>query len=303
MTERGRYHGGLVFFGKNDGELEQFSQIVANTLEDYGHPVERQSRLSTYDAQTAASHYLVQLSLADTGEPSEQAGRCMRLDVAGGLNPGRQIDIDNRARRLTVSLIAADPERDDRDISELLMVVMLYRMVDMSEATFVEWLDPDTVLTTEQFLAAFNDVAPALADDISAGAPLVAKNVTPLKHPGRLRRPNGLANGHAVVAETGIVQLSDQDRLALAFRTDAEGTSTSPVGADAAQSDIRRLAIWGMTGMVATLSAPVAVSMAAVNLIRGEDFRLNTQVLSLTGALVFLQSSGALAQAVSVLPL
>jgi hypothetical protein len=41
--------------------------------------------------------------------------------------------------------------------------------------------------------------------------------------------------------------------------------------------------------------------MAAVNLLKGEDFRLNTHVLSLTGLLVMLQSSGALASAVNML--
>jgi len=58
-----------------------------------------------------------------------------------------------------------------------------------------------------------------------------------------------------------------------------------------------------MTGMMVFLSTPVAASMAAVNLIRGEDFRMNTQVLSLTGLLVSLQSSGALASAVSYIPM
>ena len=72
---------------------------------------------------------------------------------------------------------------------------------------------------------------------------------------------------------------------------------------DEAENDIRRLATWGMTGVVTLMSGPVGLSMAAVNLARGEDFRLNTHVLSLTGLLVMLQSSGALAGAVSYLPL
>ena len=68
-------------------------------------------------------------------------------------------------------------------------------------------------------------------------------------------------------------------------------------------SDVRRLATWGMTGMMVFLSGPVAVSMAAVNLVRGEDFRLNTHVLALTGFLVTMQSSGMLSSVVAHLPI
>ncbi len=43
--------------------------------------------------------------------------------------------------------------------------------------------------------------------------------------------------------------------------------------------------------------------MAAINLTKGEDFRLNTHVLALTGFIVSLSSSGILASAVSALPI
>lgn len=68
-------------------------------------------------------------------------------------------------------------------------------------------------------------------------------------------------------------------------------------------SDILRLTSWGMTGAVASMSAPIALSLAAVNLIRGEDFRLNTQVLAYTVAIVALNSSGAFAGVASALGL
>jgi hypothetical protein len=49
------------------------------------------------------------------------------------------------------------------------------------------------------------------------------------------------------------------------------------------------------------MSAPIAMSMAAVNLIRGEDFRLNTQVLVFTIAIVALNTSNAFADVATVL--
>ena len=58
-----------------------------------------------------------------------------------------------------------------------------------------------------------------------------------------------------------------------------------------------------MTGMLAFLSGPVAVSMAAVNLIKGEDLRLNTHVLALTGFVSMVIGSGALEKVAHHLPL
>ena len=39
-----------------------------------------------------------------------------------------------------------------------------------------------------------------------------------------------------------------------------------------ADSYVRRLAIWWLTGVVVCLPGPVGLSMAVVNLMRGEDF-------------------------------
>jgi hypothetical protein len=43
--------------------------------------------------------------------------------------------------------------------------------------------------------------------------------------------------------------------------------------------------------------------MAAVNLLRGEDFRLNTQVLTLTGFIGVVTTGSAVADVLTLLPL
>ena len=60
------------------------------------------------------------------------------------------------------------------------------------------------------------------------------------------------------------------------------------------QNDVRRLAVWGMTLMMAFLSAPVALLMAVVNLVRGEDLRINTHVLTITTLIFLAVPAGAL---------
>jgi hypothetical protein len=307
VTQTGRYHGGLVFFGYEDTLLDQFGRIVSATLEDYGHPVERQSVLNAHEARITASHYQVKLTVTGGREASDQARRSRRIDTAGRLNPGRPRRADTSPCRLVIDLIPADTDGNDKDISQLLLVVMLYRLVDVCAVSAIEWLDPATVLTLSQFLGAFSDVSPQRVrgrqqimgiDDNTRFAPVDDTERDLSYH------YDAIAGQRPHDGETGLIQLTEEELLALAFRSDAhpdEMDAASPE--DQAQSDIRRLATWGLTGMMVFLSAPVAASMAAVNLARGEDFRLNTNVLSLTGLLVVLQSSGALASAVALLPI
>ena len=289
MSQVGIYHGGLVFFGNPDQALDRFTRIVTATLEDYGHSVERQSILDASQARVVASQYLVKLTLSEAPEAILE----IRMN-------------DKSLQRLEISLCPVASERDDKDISELMLVVMLYRMVDVVATRSIEWLDAGTVLTIDEFLAAFTNVSPRRVrgrqEILEAGdAPFSSVDDTAQ---GLAQRYDTLAERVDQDAVYDLIDLTDEETLALAYRF-----CPRPEDKDAftpeelAQNDIRRLATWGMTGMVAFLSAPVALSLAAVNLARGEDFRLNTNVLSLTGLLVMLQSTGALASAVSYLPL
>lgn len=289
MTQTGKYHGGLVFFGAQDNALDRFSRIVTATLEDYGHPVERQSIVNPQQARIVSSHYLVKLSLGTA--PSHMA------EIA---TPSKSL------QRLEIALFPISGGADDRDISQLMLVVMMYRMVDIFATRAIEWLDPDMVLSLDQFLGAFTNVSPRR---VRGSQEILETGDTPFApvaetEPGLAMQFDNIRGQVPHDGEQGLVDLSEEETLAFAYRLSASrGFADAPTPEDEAQNDIRRLAAWGMTGMVGFLCAPVALSMAAVNLVRGEDFRLNTNVLSLTGLLVMLQSSGALASAMSYLPI
>lgn len=305
MTHTGRYHGGLVFAGKQENALDRFSRIVSATLEDYGHQVERQSVMNVQQARITASQFLVKLTLGAGPKPSEHINHCIRMDAAARLNPGVRVPVDP-LQRLEISLCPADPARADQSHTELLLVVMMYRMVEAYSAEYVEWLDPATILTTEQFLGAFSSVSPRrvrsrqqILDD--AGPRFASVDET---EPGLSMQYDAISGQKLFDGHEGPVSLSEQEALSFAFRMEPHPDELDAVdGDDEPDNDIRRLATWGMTGMMVFISAPVAASMAAVNLVKGEDFRLNTNVLSLSGCLVVLQSSGALAEVVSMLPL
>ncbi|MCV2889545.1 hypothetical protein [Ruegeria aquimaris] len=303
VAQAGKYHGGLVFLGNEEGVLDRFSRIVTATLEDYGHAVERQTLLSDREARIVSSQFLVKLTLeAD----AEENPRARLLDEAAGLNRRMHMAKIRPRNRLVIAITPVSECSEDRDVTELMLVVMLYRMVDLYASELIEWLDPNVKLTVEQFLGAFSNISPRRVRGrqqiiYNQGDRFASIDETA---PGLATRYDTIMGQTAHQGETGLIELTEQEALALAFRSDPRPDELDGLTPEErAQNDIRRLASWGMTGCLAFVSAPIAVSLAAVNLIRGEDFRLNTQVLSLTAAMVFMQSSGAMTSVLSFLPL
>ncbi len=293
VTSKHGYHGGLQFLGGIDGTIERFGQIVAATLEDYGHLVERKALLNDTEASIVSNQYLVNLTIERHDVPVDTPQS--RLDRAAGLKTMVRPAASRERNRLTISLVPVSGLIDDPEISELMLVVMLYRMVDICSTMRVEWLSPKTVLTIEQFMGAFDSLMPRkqrnrrqVFEAVSgpfAGMPAedVATDIPEMP-------TSSAASGRPI-------RLTDEQLLSIAFRSEpapapADDTAQAALEDDR-PSDALRLTSWAMTGIVASMSGPIALSLAAVNLIRGEDFRLNTQVMVYTTAIVSLGSSGA----------
>ncbi|WP_234998961.1 hypothetical protein [Ruegeria sp. AU67] len=302
MTPKHSYHGGLQFDGKTEDAIERFSDIVAKTLADYGHLVERKSLQNSTEASIVSSQYLVRLTL-DT-KVAETEDRFERLNRAAGLKTIQKPIVTLPNNRLTITVTPVSPLLDDCEVSELMLVVILYRMVDVCATQRVEWLSPNTVLTIEQFMSAFDTLAPSRPRDRkqifeAVTGPFAGLNVTDAEDPDEPEKK-------ALTPVARPIQLSDEQLLSIAFRTEpieqpTDRDDTPPPLVHEQPSDILRLTSWGLTGAVASVSVPIAASLAAVNLIRGEDFRLNTQVLVYSVAISALSTSGALAGAASAL--
>ncbi|MEX0282330.1 MAG: hypothetical protein AB3N13_14195 [Arenibacterium sp.] len=290
MGHRGRYHIALVVEGGRAKRLARLTRILAGIFEEYGHPVERSRLVNENLSSIVASHYRLELSilrgktqLATQAEPPASPAK----DTSRKSGP--------EPWRIEIAMIPADPRKDDRDISELLLAVMLYRLTSICDGQRIEWLSPHTSMSAAEFLDAFHGIAPAEEDDCKIE---------------RVRRTSQFA-----AIEEDVLDISDRAPPVTEIRTgvpwitrDLEMQDYVPPLAETAEvseqpNDVQRLTVWAMTGMVAFLSAPVAASIAVVNLVRGEDFRLNTHVLALTAFIVTMHSSGALDKAVSKLPL
>ena len=301
MARKHSYHGGLQFDGDATGAIERFGTIVATTLEDYGHLVERKALLSATEASIVSSQYLVRMTL-DTGTSGQQ-DRYERMDRAAGLKTITKPRVSHPQNRLVLTITPVSPLLDDAEISELMLVVTLYRMVDICSTRRVEWLSPHTVLTVEHFMSAFDTLTPSRT---TRDRKQIFQSLTgQFAGVQQSEQDDTITALHTPAARP--IQLTDEQLLSIAFRSD-EADLPTQMDADAAiaddddkPSDILRLSSWCMTGVLASVSAPIAVSMAAVNLIRGEDFRLNTQVLVLTFAIVALNASNALADVAGAL--
>ncbi|WP_170605187.1 hypothetical protein [Ruegeria arenilitoris] len=297
MTAKRSYHGGLQFNGKPDGALERFGHIAATTLQDYGHLIERKKLLSPQEASIVTSQYLVRLTLEVKEEVA--CDRYETLDRTVGLKTISRKSTTLPPNRLTITICPVSDLMDDSEISELMLVVILYRMVDICSTLRIEWLSPNTVLTVEQFMSAFDSIAPRKPRDRKKAFDAISGQFTglDLSDDGDIDQSESTARP---------IKLTDEQLLSLAFREDTKPTAeayseNATPETDEIPSDILRLTSWGMTGAIASISGPVAISLAAVNLIRGEDFRLSTQVLSLTVAIFALNATNAFAGVASAI--
>nr|WP_216598166.1 hypothetical protein [Ruegeria sp. HKCCD6119] len=290
----------MQFDGDATGAIERFGTIVATTLEDYGHLVERKALLSATEASIVSSQYLVRMTL-DTGTSGQQ-DRYERMDRAAGLKTITKPGVSHPQNRLVLTITPVSPLLDDAEISELMLVVTLYRMVDICSTRRVEWLSPHTVLTVEHFMSAFDTLTPSRT---SRDRKQIFQSLTgQFAGMQQSEQDDTITALHTPAARP--IQLTDEQLLSIAFRSDEADLPTrkdagASIAVDDKPSDILRLSSWCLTGVLASISAPIAVSMAAVNLIRGEDFRLNTQVLVFTFAIVALNASNALADVAGAL--
>lgn len=281
MSHNGMFHGGLVFAGKQENALDQVSRIVSATLQDYGHMIERQDVLSKHQACVTASRYMVKITLNEGVNPSET-------------------DIH---QRLELTLCAANPSGSDTTQSELILVVMLYRMIEIYQIESVEWLDPKTILTTEEFLGAFSTASPQRVHSRQQILDTRNSRFAPVHEtePGLAVHYDVIAGQCPYSSLEGLVPLGHDQALSLAFHDTphpAEYTpSIAPTGIN-----FRRFTSRGISEMRGHFSTSVAASMAVINRLRGEDARHNTLVLSLNGFLVMLVTSSAVAGITSFLP-
>lgn len=259
MTQNSTLHGALVFVGKPNTALNQFSRVAVKALAARGHPVERHSLLGEHQARIATERYGLKLRMVTTD------------------------GTDAEACRLVLTLTPADPETTDPQKAEVLLAAVLCRTAELADIEHVEWLKNDTHLPLDKFRDAFGLVGPRRVIHPKFAAALAAQ-----AEADRAKQEHD--------AEDKSIRVNLEKGLAKVFRkSEVEAVEGEPDAMSNATA-------WVMTGTTALISGPAGLALAAANLRRGGDVRMNLQIMALSALFVTVLGDGAFAATLPDLP-
>ena len=277
MAEKVQYTGRLGLEARDSGTLSAAVTAVVDTLDDFGHPAEQIEARAENTARLQCDHYLITVRL-----------RRVPLRRTAKL-PG---SVMQPSALLELVLAPAYPDYCDQEISELLLAEMLRRLLDLVEATSVEWLDTEVALTCEQFLSVFDPQPAEIEQPIAAAAPTEAvRTVQP--------RPRGRDCFTPV----------DQTALALEAHCDRAFQEARLRKAASAAAGVSPRSWPGFSGTIAAVSPRAgwgrqlqASALASLFLSGPRRLRFISHLLLLTALLLYLESAGMVQAARPLVP-
>lgn len=268
---------GLVFLGNRTFDMAAMICRIAETLEHLGERVTERRLLSEEIAVVRA------------------AGFDCRLQIAGPCDLAR---LDGpAARRILVTLMReGGVEPGEQERLQAVIAHLLARLQAVLLPDYVQWTDPDAVLTRAEFCAAVAN---------TAAMPVPARKPRPKKRTRRLPDVEAAyAELRAQMPELARMNTEEErlDALRAAFRDPEPERLAEEVSDDLREpTEPLRLAVWMMTITLGLFALPVAAALTVINLMRGENLRLTSQMAALTGFFMVLSSTGQIAQAAGVL--
>lgn len=272
-TAIGQMTASLIYTSHCGTEIGHTGALIAQLIGQHGLRMERMTRLSGTQMQITCETAVLLIDLFTLPQPQEPS-------------------IETR---IVLRLVPADP--CDIPALEAALAGTIAGMIHTTHVDYVQWLQPDAMLTGPAFLAALGPARPRRVAPARGG----------LSRAPRLARIDARACGLSCRdAERASAARAQEARLVQRFRETpsmAELRAEFPDQAEAELNDIQRLSSWGMTGVLAFVAAPVAVTVAAINLTKGENLRLTSQAVAVSALMLVLETTGAMAEALAALPL
>lgn len=313
-TLEASYNAALVFADEAEISVEQFIAPLRMAFHSYDMPRVMVQNTGFEAVSLVGDAVAVHLRIEDAPEGGPD-GATLAEDLPA--TPTFRL-------RITLSRHANLPYANPR-AAEVMLAEVLSTFIEMTGAPYVIWLDAEAHIPSREFQKAVSpiafgrddsaDQAEPAGEDAPADLPVCAatpRRIRPTtKH--RAARCGGLTDAEAFdrAAEAAKAsgrlmtlpapEVSDLETLEEVFRCDVD----LPEEWVAEQNDRRperRIATWTVTASVAVFSPPVAAAMTTYNLMRGENFRLTAQVLTLTGAFMGLGLTRAVAETIQALP-
>lgn len=328
MIQAERFKGRLGFKTRSDTLLNQGLVQAVDMLDDYGHPPAQINTRATGRIELESDQYRVVLRL-------RRLPLRMGFQIPAGI-PAPAIFLDVTIERLF-------PTASDKEITELLLAVLLRRLSEALSPLLIFWQDAPKAMSRETFLAVFehHDTARQEASDTAASVARLSRPVAPAKRqrkpgsharpavrkplrvpspfeaPSRPRLSQKLFSSETVaprkprvhVGFTPVEAMADDlerqcDRRAAIATVPADQVidltglrSTDHKGAR------QNIMTWAATGLIAMLSAPIAVLVLMVELMRGSQLQPRSQILTIAVFVGLLQGTGMVQAAAKVLML
>ena len=294
MRDFAVYHGGLGLSSNSDVRLQKVAKTVQFSLEKQGYSGAVTADLTAHQVQITSSACVVHLKVVPcslTDDPDSEFNIFCEDEED---EAQAAFDIGCRIEIKLSDCVAGD--------AESLLAFLMIDLVRTHTPACVEWLDRKTTLPSDEFLACF-EMRPQ-SEVVMPKRPVLnkpARRFASVRAAAKsVQNANLMTPAQFVPLTNGLDWSHAQVALAQAYRIPTK--EDEPVADSDTPSDVLRLATWAISGVIAFIALPVAITLIIINLLRGEDFRLNAQALSVTGLLVVLQANGALADVISLLP-
>lgn len=305
MVHAKQFKGRLGFKSRSETLLNQGLVQAVDMLDDYGHPPTGINTRASGRIELECDQYRVTL-------------RLRRLPLRMGVQIPHGIAAP--AIFLDVSLEQLFPEPRDHEITELLLAVLLRRLTEALCPLLVFWQDAPKAMSRNDFLGVFaqhdkpvDDISdsvmlpsPQQLDDPDS-LPVLSATLTPVRTAGTVNHSSPPARTHAGFSPVDDMA-DDLERQCDRRAARNPGPADQVILAeDMPQQDRitqrQHIMSWAATGLIAMLSAPIAILLLLVELMRGSQMRPGTQILSVALFIGLLQGAGMVQAAAKVLML
>lgn len=223
--------------------------------------------------------------IADDGTPLVSDARGIIAGDTFCIQMIAQEDSDYGPRLMFVAFAHALAGKDAQERMHRLLADIVRRALPMCDADFVEWLDTDCLMERDEFLEAGSYVSQRRAITSQE-----CRNKQTLQAMHDMQEQDGAEITLARTFRDAPIEpepLTPMEKLReRAHQTRLKLSEQTEEGANARLG----MASWALAGVTATLCLPVAAFLGVMGVLRGMDFRLAAQAMTVTGVFVALEN-------------
>lgn len=346
-----RCTSGLVFLGSRPLDLPQLAIRLERVLGTRGFRVGLTEMMSQTHLKMGLGGFELHMTTLENRNGAEPADSQTATDLAlaDATAPDQEADlkVTSATQTLTVTIVKLpsdlpslrEAERSTATAHSALALATL-ELAQVLDPDYVQWLQPDMMLSTSSFLSVLERVTPRRVSAADRAArsqteddrrkrptPVLPLNQKGSQHVSRLfpdiedtcERLDSQTRIEPPAAAPQQDDSSSLPYLRAVFSRDTEVVlsagqgAAAPVLPESAHRDAEtevypdetsttaRVATWAISLAVSLMSLPVGLALMIYNLLRGEDLRLAMTALALTGLFTGLVRFGMVDKVISTL--